>query len=485
MQKESRKHRPSRRRPPEIIARGSSHPNAIFNLPPKKIIKATMPYQAQGPGELSFAKDDFFYVIDDRPDSKTYEVINPLQKTRGIVHYHCFKSIEKQAEPVDPHHVDEQRYGYGDSREQPRMVSPVSPRYDSHPRSPYDRPPSPAAYDSRMNSIYASEFEFGADFQNDEYQREFAQLPKDRLNEFKNTEGRRMTEYTEMDYGRNEYHSYDRYNDGYNENSRFDNGYEYEDQFDPDDGMNRLASQLQAMGQRRSEDAYPARTSRSSRPNLPPSEIIDVCTVMSADPVGDKYSYTIHVKYVDERLDILHRSHDDIWALQVTLLTKYPLEAGRDSEPRVIPFLNPPSSMTPQQAAKTRFELNRYLTELMQLPSHVLYSPSVSRFFKTRPGDDQNAIVSFDVADTLLDLLEDYQSSNEITIKLVLGSEIVAWKTSEFISHRELKEEVSEKLGFRFQTLLYMDEVENLIPLQGDSDLRLLCALGKIKFYVK
>jgi hypothetical protein len=54
----------SRRKPPPIIARGSSHPNAIFNLPPKKIIKAIRNYKAEYPGELSFEKDDFFYVIE-------------------------------------------------------------------------------------------------------------------------------------------------------------------------------------------------------------------------------------------------------------------------------------------------------------------------------------------------------------------------------------------------------------------------------------
>ena len=56
-------HGRNQRPPPPIpTARGSSNPKAIFNLPPKKIIKANANYKAQKPGEISFQKGDFFYV---------------------------------------------------------------------------------------------------------------------------------------------------------------------------------------------------------------------------------------------------------------------------------------------------------------------------------------------------------------------------------------------------------------------------------------
>jgi hypothetical protein len=47
---------------PQFYARGSSHPKSIFNLPPKKIIKAQVSYQAKVLGELSFQQGDYFYV---------------------------------------------------------------------------------------------------------------------------------------------------------------------------------------------------------------------------------------------------------------------------------------------------------------------------------------------------------------------------------------------------------------------------------------
>jgi bud emergence protein 1 len=466
------------KKPPPIIARGSSHPTAIFNLPPKKIIKATKDYQAQNAGELSFRKNDFFYVINDREDTETYEVINPLEKLRGIVHYHCFKSIERTAEQLSaPPQHDHQSQSRPSSRPSSSQNRPVSPRYG--PISPQLSPEYQRGF---VDSIYGSEF--GGHFNdNQEYQEEFSNLPKDRLSEYRRQQSndRRHTEYTELDYGRNEYQN------GY-QNEEYYAAYPYHTDNQGDDYTAMLSNQLQALSTNRSSaDTHPSRTSRSSRPNLPPSEIIDVCTVVSCEVLnGDKWSFTIQVKYLDDRMDILHRSHDDIWALQVTLLTKFPVEAGRHDHPRSIPFLSSPvGGMDQNQAQEIRLELNRYLTELVQIPSHILYSPSVIRFFKTRPGDEQNAIISFDVADTLLDLLEDYQNHNEVTVKLVLGSEIIAWKTSEFICYDDLAREVIDKLGFRFDYLLYMDEVENMIPLQGDSDLRLLLSLGKLKFFVK
>jgi hypothetical protein len=68
-----------------MTPRGSSHPSQIFNLPPKKIIRSNTNYFGKRVGELSFKKDDYFYVIAERPEIQCYEVINPILKTRGLV----------------------------------------------------------------------------------------------------------------------------------------------------------------------------------------------------------------------------------------------------------------------------------------------------------------------------------------------------------------------------------------------------------------
>jgi hypothetical protein len=42
--------------------RSSSHPSSIFNMPPKKVVKASCDYTARAAGELSFKMGDFFCI---------------------------------------------------------------------------------------------------------------------------------------------------------------------------------------------------------------------------------------------------------------------------------------------------------------------------------------------------------------------------------------------------------------------------------------
>ncbi|KAI8849304.1 hypothetical protein BC829DRAFT_189322 [Chytridium lagenaria] len=76
-----------------IVPRGSSHPTEIFYQPPKKVIRAMESYNARSANELTFVKGDFFYVVSDF--ERHYEVVNPLEKTRGIVPKSCFEGLEE------------------------------------------------------------------------------------------------------------------------------------------------------------------------------------------------------------------------------------------------------------------------------------------------------------------------------------------------------------------------------------------------------
>ncbi|KAI8895972.1 hypothetical protein BC833DRAFT_599362 [Globomyces pollinis-pini] len=215
---------------------------------------------------------------------------------------------------------------------------------------------------------------------------------------------------------------------------------------------------------------------------------IDNATVQYCEQKPDgKWQFTVHAKYNNGRLNILQRSYDDFWALHVTLVTRFPKESGRGGEPRSIPFLTiPTGGQNLQQAEMARFDLNRYLSELLTVPGHILQSTYVNKFFEVRAGDTKSfASAPVDVADTLMDLLEDYQEDSTITIKLCLGEEIIAWKEQRAITYDELCMTAEDRLGFNFSELLYMDECESMIPLYGDSDLKLLMSLKKLKFYVK
>ncbi len=79
------------------LSRGSSHADedSLYNLPPKKVIKAIKPYYAQRAHELSFSTGDFFYVINDDNGSSTYQVVNPAARQRGFVPASYFISLDK------------------------------------------------------------------------------------------------------------------------------------------------------------------------------------------------------------------------------------------------------------------------------------------------------------------------------------------------------------------------------------------------------
>ncbi|KAI8826614.1 uncharacterized protein EV422DRAFT_491397 [Fimicolochytrium jonesii] len=73
----------------------------VYNMPPKKVIKAMKGYKAQYVKELEFKKGDFFFVINDS-DYFYYEVVNPVARQRGLVPRDHFDSLDKTAFPKSP-----------------------------------------------------------------------------------------------------------------------------------------------------------------------------------------------------------------------------------------------------------------------------------------------------------------------------------------------------------------------------------------------
>ena len=119
--------------PSLINARGSSHPDSVFQLSPKLVIKAFKPYLAKFKFELSFQQDDYFFVIDQR--AEYYEVINPVQKLRGLVPIDYFEEIRSTPQEYD--HVPSLNYHpispamTPESIEYPNLVPPDFPRHYS------------------------------------------------------------------------------------------------------------------------------------------------------------------------------------------------------------------------------------------------------------------------------------------------------------------------------------------------------------------
>ena len=65
-------------------------------VPPKKVIRALADHRPQAPHELSFAKGDFFHVINELNQGEGwYEATNPMTGARGLVPKAKFEEFSK------------------------------------------------------------------------------------------------------------------------------------------------------------------------------------------------------------------------------------------------------------------------------------------------------------------------------------------------------------------------------------------------------
>lgn len=88
-----------------LISNGNNNPSSVkpagsfstlATTPPKKIIKAIYDYSAQGPGELSFSKGDFLYVVGHENDEEWFEAFDPPSNLQGMVPVTYFEVVSRQ-----------------------------------------------------------------------------------------------------------------------------------------------------------------------------------------------------------------------------------------------------------------------------------------------------------------------------------------------------------------------------------------------------
>ncbi|KAI8895971.1 hypothetical protein BC833DRAFT_599360 [Globomyces pollinis-pini] len=356
----SRKSSSRRRTNLSIVPRGSSHPQTIFNLPPRKIIRATVGYIAQTEAEVSFAAGDYFYVVNDNRPDDYYEVVNPLEKTRGLATRYYFEDIK------------------GD---QPYASPPMSP-------------------------------------------------PAEAL----------------------EYHN-----------------------------PNPRTTSIIRVNPKALNDI----TKNANSVDFNLKELVDTIDVPRIEISNNQWIYTIQIIRRDGITRILKRSYDDFWALQVSLLNFFPTESGYSTSGRIIPHMPKPTGLTKQGAEERQNYLAFYLITLVSLPSRILNSPYVTKFFTLRHGDlDTSVPLVFDYSNTMMDLIDLMREDRTVTITLVLGNDTLSWKERHDITYDQLLESIQPRLGFDFGRVLYKDEAEILITLYDDDDLHLLFQLDSVTLYV-
>ncbi|KAJ1530122.1 bud emergence protein 1, partial [Nowakowskiella sp. JEL0078] len=388
--------------PPTFAPRGSSHPTGVFNLPPKKVVRAMMDYSAQTQQELSFAAGDFFYVLNDR-DEWYYEAINPLQRIRGLVpttHFELLEKVDrtKNIQPINTTGINQDdRSIYSGSEEKSQRGSTLS-----IPTSPYSAKQRPGSGLS--------------DLRDPEYHMPFP-------------------------------------------------GYAFTNQ-------------------------------QGSEPMIPKEDrSIHSATIQNHEVRGGMSHFTLEIRRPNHIKHVLFRNFDDFWSLHISLLNHFPDESGRKESPRIIPFLYSPADLpigsdvisSPGFNQQRTQQLNVYLEEIIKLPTLLIESIPMKRFFLLRNQDVETIIdINFDVSATLIDLISGYNEDELVKVKVCLDSEIIVWKIPDTILYEEFIEEIEDKFDIRLRRISYKDESNAFLPLRGDEDLQLLLRTygNKAQFFI-
>ncbi|KAJ1568268.1 bud emergence protein 1, partial [Cladochytrium tenue] len=127
--------------------RSSSHPKALFDQPPTRVVKAICDYRAQSVMELSFRTGDFFYVVSET--DRYFEVTNPLEKKRGHVPKGCVESLDKVAQRIN----ERARQAAMDPTGPPLRIQPPMKRGPSGPETAAAGPSPPNSVGSRSSPL--------------------------------------------------------------------------------------------------------------------------------------------------------------------------------------------------------------------------------------------------------------------------------------------------------------------------------------------
>ncbi|KAJ3319853.1 bud emergence protein 1 [Blyttiomyces sp. JEL0837] len=370
--------------------RGSSHPSNIFNMAPKKVIRAVADYNAQYANELSFQAGDFFYVVGDSHDYY-YEVVNPLLKTRGNVPRECFQNLDKTANGPNSagttsrnYNIDYQQqpdqYNYQNQQQQQQQYQQYQSQPDQYMEAPLQSPPMSPGNPNMISPTMRPQYQ-------------------------------------------------------------------------------------------------------TQRPSTRTMTFVQHASVRSVELRQDKrYWYTVEAIRSDNKKTILFRTHDDFWALHVSLLTHFPEESGHsNTSPRTIPFIPSPQSsksISMEMAELISLKLDLYLSELLHLPLRILQSSIVNRFFLVREQDNGDMETSMELeyesSNDLINLIDEYGGDDTVKIRVSLGRGGIAFRSNKNVNYEGLLQEIEGRLDIRIKSLAYMDETNGLITLFGDQDLRLL-----------
>jgi hypothetical protein len=112
----------------------------------------------------------------------------------------------------------------------------------------------------------------------------------------------------------------------------------------------------------------------------------------------DVYWYIISAMMEDGRNWELCRYYQDFYDLNISLLQRFPEEAGLTEKPRTLPWMPAPVTYVTDAIAKGRCgNLDQYFKKLLLMPPHVSQSDIVRSMFAPREGDSEVLAISSDL----------------------------------------------------------------------------------------
>ncbi|CAG8695323.1 4712_t:CDS:1, partial [Dentiscutata heterogama] len=121
---------------------------------------------------------------------------------------------------------------------------------------------------------------------------------------------------------------------------------------------------------------------------VPNDEDIISASVESFHYEDGRYWFLVRVELFSGCFRLLYRLYEDFYEFQITLLDKFPVEAGRNGDQRILPFMpGPLSYVNDVITAQRRADLDVYVKELLRLPSYILKDPLLDQLFGLRDGD--------------------------------------------------------------------------------------------------
>ncbi|CAG8525103.1 10317_t:CDS:2 [Gigaspora margarita] len=335
-------------------------------LPPKKVIKALYDYTANGPNELSFSKGDFFHVVGNENDPNWYDACNPATNVRGLVPVSYFQVLEKSGRSIVDDKVDsgpnldvqkpQPLYGivlYDFVAERPdeldaKAGEPIiviaQSNHEWFVAKPIGRLGGPGLIPVAFIEI--RDHATGKAIDNIQELMDKSVVPK--VEEWK-----KMTK-------------------DYQENS-----ISLEEPFDTSADIVPNNSEQQF----NNYDNYDSGT-------VPNDEDIISASVESFHYEDGRYWFLVRVELFSGCFRLLYRLYEDFYEFQIALLEKFPDEAGRNGDQRILPFMpGPLSYVNDVITAQRRADLDVYVKELLRLPSYILKDPLLDQLFGLRDGD--------------------------------------------------------------------------------------------------